>query len=178
MIFLAITTSLGGGVIRDVLLNKLPPAMFVNYGYVITAILTAVATFSAVYFQKNTALIDNQSLNRIMNLFDALGLGVFTISGVNTVVSSAGQQSFLFAVFIGMTTGIGGGMLRDVMLTEIPFVLRKHIYAVASLAGASVYYLLFQMGLNTIFSMFLGIAIILAIRILATIFRWKLPKAL
>ena len=117
-------------------------------------------------------------MDGINNVFDAIGLGVFSVTGVQ-VAEAAGQGSNLFfAVFLGLVTGIGGGLMRDVTVKEIPFVLKKRIYAVASLLGALSYCLLQRAGMGKSWSATLGMLLVFAVRMLATHFKWNLPKAL
>ena len=83
-----------------------------------------------------------------------------------------------FVVFLAMVTGVGGGILRDLMIKEIPFVLRKRIYAVASIAGGIVYYTLYvQLHMEIMTAAFIGIAVVFGLRMMATVFKWNLPKA-
>ena len=116
------------------------------------------------------------AIDAVVNVFDAVGLGVFTVSGMNLAITDDGIGNALLIIVLGMATGIGGGMLRDVMIGEIPFVLRKRIYAVASLAGAVVYYLMFMAKVNNTVGAVTGICVIFTIRMLATAFKWSLPK--
>ena len=88
-----------------------------------------------------------------------------------------GGNTFL-VTFLGMITAVGGGMLRDVLIKEIPFVLKKRIYAVAAIAGALCYALMVENGLSTVWAYSAGWAVTTALRLLATVFRWDLPKAL
>ena len=82
-----------------------------------------------------------------------------------------------FIVFLAMVTGVGGGVLRDLMIGEIPFVLRKRIYAVASILGGIVYYELVCHQMDDMAAAFIGIGIVFGLRMLATIFKWNLPRA-
>ena len=82
-----------------------------------------------------------------------------------------------FVVFLAMVTGIGGGVLRDLMIGEIPFVLRKRIYAVASILGGIVYYRLVYYQMEDMAAAFVGIGTVFGLRMLATVFKWNLPKA-
>lgn len=179
VIFCGIITALGGGTIRDILLGNLPPAMFKNYIYLIFAVITCLLTFIIACilktkFSENIIIID-----KVNNVFDAVGLGVFTVVGMNVAISSGFQDNFFFVIFLGMTTGCGGGILRDVIVSEVPFVLKKRIYAVASIAGGAVYYLLFIVfSQGAVLSAVAGISVIFLLRILASVFKWDLPKAI
>ena len=178
VIFLGVTTSLAGGIIRDVVFGRVPPVAFSDYKYMAIAIVTSLIVFilARVYhehYKDNLELI-----NTINNVFDAAGLGAFTITGANVAMGMGYRSNGFFMIFLAMITGIGGGVLRDLMIGEIPFVLRKRIYAVASLAGGFVYYLLsVKFWMETMSAAFVGIAIVFGLRMLATIFKWNLPKA-
>jgi uncharacterized membrane protein YeiH len=176
VIFLGMTTALGGGVIRDVFLGSLPPMMFSNYIYVAVAVGVSALMFIAALIWHDRYFSKREKIDAVVNVFDAVGLGVFTVSGMNLAIAHDGIGNFLLIIVLGVATGIGGGMLRDVMIGEIPFVLRKRVYAVASLAGGIVYYLMYSYRLNNVWSAVTGIAVVFAIRMLATAFRWSLPK--
>lgn len=130
VLVLATITALGGGTIRDILMDQMPPFYFERWEYLAAALGAALLT---LFMQR--ALL---RLWKPIILFDAFGLGLFTITGAQKAM----QYEFpLPAVLIlAMLTGIGGGMLRDVLRGEIPFVLKKEIYASASIAGALVFY--------------------------------------
>lgn len=178
VIFLGITTSLAGGIIRDVVIGRVPPAAFSDYKYMVIAIGSALVVFllARIYqdlYKNNIELIDT-----INNVFDAAGLGAFTITGANVAITLGYRENGFFVVFLAMVTGIGGGILRDLMIREIPFVLRKRIYAVASLAGGCIYYLLYvKLHVEIMAAAFVGIAVVFGLRMMATIFKWNLPKA-
>lgn len=177
--FSGIITALGGGTIRDVLLGNLPPAMFRNYIYLIFAVGACLITFVTASILKNKFSENITAIDKINNIFDALGLGVFTITGMNIAVSSGFGDNFFFVIFLGMTTGCGGGILRDVIDSDVPIVLRKRIYAVASLAGGILYYLLYiTFDCPVVISTVAGILLIFALRLFASVFRWHLPKAI
>ena len=109
-----------------------------------------------------------------MNVMDAIGLGAFTVIGINTALKVGYESTFLL-LFVGLITGIGGGMLRDIMAGTTPFVFVKHVYACASIAGAVV-----CLALRTVWTMSMamiaGAVVVIIIRILATRYRWNLPK--
>lgn len=172
-------TALGGGIIRDLLLGNLPPAMFKNYIYLIFAVGTCILTFITASilktkFSENIVIID-----RVNNVFDAMGLGVFTVVGINIAENGGFGDNFFFVIFLGMTTGCGGGILRDAIISEVPFVLKKRVYAVASIAGGCVYFLLSRIpAAGEFIPVIAGILVIFLLRIFASVFRWNLPKAL
>lgn len=173
VIFLAVTTALGGGVIRDVLLGQLPPRMFVSYPYLLVAVMAALIVFADAYVRRERYIMHKEKLDAVNNIFDAVGLAVFTISGMNVAMSVS--DNALLILILGMATGVGGGMLRDVMINTMPKVLRKRIYAVASIVGGGVYYLMHALGINDISSACVGMMVIFILRVLATFYKWNLP---
>ncbi len=110
-----------------------------------------------------------------MMLCDTVGLGIFTVVGVNSaIVCGYGEKRFLM-IFLGVMTGVGGGLLRDVMAGNMPYILVKHVYAVASLAGAVTFALLYP-SMSRLSGMFLGAGVVVIIRILAAHYLWNLPR--
>ena len=178
VIVLGVTTALGGGTIRDVLLGILPPRMFSNYAYVTAAALTSILVFIVEALMQERFRSKRESVERVMNLFDAVGLGIFTIIGIQASIEKGFGQNAFLSVFLGVLTGVGGGILRDVMSRETPAVLRKHIYAVASVAGGIFYYLCYYVGWNGGLPVLFSVLIVVIIRLLAAHYRWSLPKIL
>lgn len=175
-VFLGVISALGGGVIRDVLVGNIPPAMFSDYSYLLIAAGCSLLLFTLVLIWKNKINFHGNLIEKIIEIFDAVGLGVFTVTGINTGIACGYENNIFFILFLGMTTGIGGGMLRDVMVKEIPFVLRKRVYAVASLFGGIVYCILLKFSVDEIFSAVAAIVIIFAVRILSAAFKINLPR--
>lgn len=173
VIFLAVVTALGGGVIRDILLGVTPPKMFVSYVYLAVAAVAALVVFADAYIRREKYRKHRDKLDSINNMFDAVGLAVFTVSGMNTAMQQS--DNVLLILVLGMSTGVGGGMLRDMMINKMPKVLRKRVYAVASLLGGGVYYGLFALGVHETIAALSGMAVIIALRVLATVYKWNLP---
>lgn len=178
VLFLGMITALGGGAMRDVMLGQLPPAMFSNYIYVTVAIVTALAVFIAARLLRERYVLRETLIDQINNVFDALGLGVFAVVGADLAIAVGYESNGFLVVFMGMTTAIGGGVLRDLLLREIPFVLKKRIYALAAICGALAYYLLWLTALPDTLALFAGVGTTFVLRLLATFFKWDLPKAL
>ena len=177
VLFLAIIASLGGGVIRDVLLGHLPPRMFTSYIYIAIAVVSAAIVFIDAYTKREKYLSHKDKLDAVVNVFDAVGLAAFTVSGMDMAIEACGMSNPLLLTALAMTTGTGGGMLRDILTNSMPMVLRKHIYAVASLAGALLYYLLLVLGVENLISAIATMGFIFGLRMLATKYRWNLPRA-
>ena len=177
VIVLGITTALAGGIFRDMLVGRVPPAAFSDGTYMKIAFVTSVIVFLAAWMFSDKYVNNIQVIDTINNIFDAAGLGAFTITGAKVAMSMGYMDNSFFVIFLGMVTGVGGGILRDLMIGEIPFILRKRIYAVASLLGDCIYYVLLSKNVSDMTAAFIGIGIVFSLRMLATIFRWNLPKA-
>lgn len=179
VLVLAFITSFGGGVIRDLILD-LPTPGFFTPSYrpaIITCLITVVIVIAFAMCFKRVFIEKEALINKLNNYIDAVGLGAFTVSGVKLAIS-VGQTAPFIAIMMGMIACIGGGMIRDVMLGTIPFVLRKRIYAIAALAGAGVYYLLWYFSVDEAAAMIIGALTTIVIRMLATIFKLNIPKAI
>lgn len=178
VLVLGLITSMGGGLMRDVVLGNVPPNMFNNPIMVRAGLLAAVYTYIVVCKKLHfIPWLKDNVFQDVLNFSDAIGLGLFTITGVN-VANDAGYGScHMMVIFLGMLTGVGGGMLRDIFAGISPMILHKHIYACASIFGAVVYMLLLTRTSKEI-AMILGIALITMIRILAYYYKWNLPKAI
>jgi len=175
VIVLGVTTAVGGGMIRDVLLGNTPPAAFCDPGYVAWAVGAAVAVFCLVRLHWRSR--SRQRFDTLLNLVDAVGLGIFAVIGVRTAIESGYGENGFLSVFVGVLTGVGGGMLRDSMAGEVPKIFRKRIYAVAALAGAMSYYFLAGTVLPAPGAIVLSSGLVVLIRLLATHYEWDLPRA-
>ena len=178
VIFLAGITALGGGTLRDMLIGHFPPRMFTNYHYLLMAAVCAVAVFIVARIFKERYVRSEKLIEQINNVFDAIGLGIFAVSGARIGMEAGFADNGFLVTFLGMTTAVGGGMIRDVLLQEMPFVLKKRVYAVAAIAGALCYWVLETLGAPPRMAYGLGWALTVALRLMATVFRWNLPKAL
>ena len=165
VVVLAVTTALGGGVIRDVLIGVHPPTSLRSWPYLLVPALTGLVVFR---FHPQVA-----RLRRSVQLLDAAGLGLFVTSGTATALAFDAPP--YTACLIGMTTGIGGGALRDVLLREIPLVLRREIYALAALAGSVVVVLGDRLQLPHWLGALVGAVLASAIRVLALWRHWNAP---
>lgn len=176
VIVLGVLTAVGGGMMRDILLGNLPPALFINPVYVVVAFVTVLVLFTIMYL--NAKVLEGNSIEtyeKIMGVFDAIGLGAFTVTGINTAVEAGYGEYLFFAVFLGVLTGVGGGVLRDILAGQTPYILRKHFYACASLAGALLYIILLP-RVHEGLAMIISACLVVVIRLLAAHYRWNLPK--
>ncbi len=176
VISLGIITATAGGVMRDIIAGSFPPSAFVHPVYVLTAGITSLVVFLYAYFRyTRKAHLSFSRYAFMLSLGDAIGLGIFTTMGMHTVIELHGMDNGFLCVFSGMVTGIGGGVLRDMMLHEQPEVFRKYVYALASIIGGIVSYVLFLYGESNI-AIYGGSVLIICIRLLAAHYRWSLPK--
>lgn len=171
VVFLGLITAFGGGILRDCLIGQIPPAFFTNYWMLLAGGLAALAVFWVARLLKERYFSKTHTIEQINNVFDALGLGAFAVTGAQVTVEAGFERQWFLVLAMGLITAIGGGLLRDLMLREIPFVLQKHIYAIAALAGTAVYYLLRAFWIAAP----AGIAVTFLLRLLATRFKWNLP---
>lgn len=166
VLVLGVTTAIGGGIIRDILMGKFPPESLRNPLYAFIAIGVSLLVF--LPFLRKRINVDHL----IFVLIDALGLGTFTVIGIET---ASGLDNAFLQVFLGVLTGVGGGVLRDLFATRPPVIFVKHFYATASLIGAVACVLLYPLSKEI--AMIAGIVLILLLRVLAARFRWHLPKS-
>jgi len=174
---LGMTTAVGGGMIRDLILGVNPPVMFQNPTYALIAIAFSVLIFCGLYFFQNK-LINNKVqgvYDKLMMIFDSLGLGLFTVVGVTTAINIGYETTGFLQIFVGVLTGVGGGVLRDIMAGNTPYIFVKHVYASASIIGAIVCVLV-ERWFGELPAMLIGAAVVFVIRILAAHFKWNLPS--
>ena len=136
---LGVVTAVGGGMIRDIVLGIIPPNVFTNPVYALVATITSCVVF-LVFYWKRQLLEGHMRLtyDRVMLVMDSIGLGIFTVVGVNTGIRSGYMDNVFLLVFLGTITGVGGGLMRDMMAGVPPYIFVKHIYACASIVGAVV----------------------------------------
>lgn len=174
--FIGVITSVGGGMLRDVLMGKCPPAIFSNTYIFLIAALTSLMVFIVAYIHRTHFESLKEKIERINNIFDAVGLSAFTVTGTEIACNGGFSDKILFVVLMGMMTGVGGGIFRDVLVSKTPYVLKKHIYALASISGSLLYYVIGIVMKNELLGTIAAMLLVFIIRMLATKFRWKLPK--
>ncbi len=175
VIFVGCITAFGGGISRDVLMGRFPPNIFSNTEFLALAAVSCILTFIFSYKKRKSFGDFRKRLEVINNFFDAVGLAAFTVTGTQSAIYCGFSTYPVFAISMGVLTGIGGGMLRDVLVDKTPYVLRKHVYALASALGGCLYFYT-RVFINKSIAAFVSVAIIILIRIMATKFHWKLPK--
>lgn len=176
VIFIGCITAVGGGIMRDIMLGAVPPAAFVNPYPMLIAAIASAAVFVVAYAFRGRYTRLRARVDVINNVFDAIGLAAFAVMGTESAVAAGYGDNVLFCVSLGTVTCIGGGMLRDVMTNSTPYVLKKRIYALASIAGCLFYLVLSGLDLHPSVPTFAAMILVFAIRMLATVFKWSLPK--
>lgn len=174
--FLGIITALGGGMLRDMLIGNHPPVIFSLSYLLILALLTSIIVFIISYINKQHFFEFKEKIEKINNLFDAIGLAAFTVTGTQMACDAGFSDKIIFVIFMGMLTGVGGGIFRDVLVSQTPYVLKKHVYAVASITGSVLYYIISITFGYDYLGTFISMVTVVLIRLLAAKYRWKLPK--
>ena len=170
VLVLSFAAASAGGITRDLLIGSVPPSAIRDWRYMAASVLGGLLIF--IWFPRS------QRSSRVRNfvlLFDAAGLGLFAVTGTQKAMGYGLNP--VMAALLGMLTGIGGGMMRDVLVAEIPNVLRSDLYAVAALAGAVVVVIGHQFDLTPTVAAVLGALICFGLRLLAIRRRWQLPVA-
>jgi uncharacterized membrane protein YeiH len=167
ILVLSFVTGNFGGITRDLLIGAVPPAALTDSRYLLVSVLAGLITF---FWYAGVDRLRNPVL-----MFDAVGLSFFAVAGAQKAIAYG--LSPVMSALLGMLTGIGGGMTRDVLLTEIPDVLRSDLYAVAALGGASIVVMGHLVGLSYGVSALVGGALCFGLRFMAIRHRWHLPTA-
>lgn len=134
VMILGLTTAVGGGIIRDLILGITPPATFRDPLYAATALITAILVF--LPWVRRLFQRYRRAYDLLMLAMDSIGLGIFTVIGVQAAFAQSGSYNLFLLTFVGVITGVGGGVLRDIMAGNTPYIFVKHIYACASLGRA------------------------------------------
>ncbi len=164
---LGLTTGIGGGTIRELLLGNTPPVLLTDFNYFYAAVTVSLIAF----FYRGKV----ESRKRWFYIFDAIGLGTFTVIG-----SFAGQQAGLGGIgigFLAILTAVGGGILRDVFVGEVPLIFKKEIYASAAIIGTIVFQILLKLGFDLNWVLLASLLITTFVRLAGMHFKWSLPCA-
>lgn len=165
VVVVATITAIGGGTVRDTLLGRTPVFWIQDDTYLFVAISTAIISFYI--------LRKREPMQRLLLIFDALGLAVFTVIGVD-VARSVGVSP-LVAIIMGVMTGTFGGIIRDLLFSRVPLILRREIYATAALIGALVDVCLIALGMDADVVAILSVITTFSVRMLSVRQRWSLP---
>jgi uncharacterized membrane protein YeiH len=165
VLFLSFVVAVAGGMMRDVLIGAVPPVAVTEIHYSLIAIFGGLITF---YWYPKVASLQHQIL-----LLDAVGLALFAVIGAQKAIERGINP--LMASLMGMLTGIGGGMTRDILAGDTPFVLKSDLYAVAALAGGAIVSAGYAIDISPFFSMLLGAAVCIFLRLMAIYRGWRAP---
>lgn len=172
---LGIFTAVGGGMVRDIIIGIVPSAL-INPVYVIVAMCAALCVFIVLLLRKKHLHGRfRAAYDTVMLIMDALGLGIFTAVGVRTGINAGYPDNTFLLVFLGTLTGVGGGLLRDVMAGVPPYIFVKHIYALASIAGACVFIIIYRF-FGEVAALIGASVLVVTIRLLAAHYHWNLPR--
>ena len=167
IVILATITGVAGGTVRDIVLGRFPPNSIIDPAYVVITVITGIVLFFLY-----------SKLKKHWNVFlkfDAIGLGIFTVIGATFAYSIFGLN-FLAIVSAGILTAVGGGILRDVFVNQVPIVFVKELYASASFVGVIVFYLILVADGDIYIATIAGILITTGLRIVAMKYNWNLPR--
>jgi uncharacterized membrane protein YeiH len=169
VLVVSFATASAGGILRDLLIGAVPPATIADWRYLAAAMLAGVVTF---YWHRGIERLRNP-----VRVFDAAGLGLFAVAGTQKALA-AGLNPVMAAV-LGMLTGIGGGIMRDLLLSRVPLVFRPEteLYALAALAGSVVVVVGHWLEWPAIPAAIAGAVLCFVLRLLAIWFDWRLPSA-
>ena len=176
VIVLGLVTAVGGGIFRDIIIGKLPPSAFQDARNPLIAIGAAFTAFViGAILSRRKQNRHSTIWNHVLLVSDAIGLGAFTVLGIRNVQEQTGYEDFAMLLFVGVVTGVGGGIIRDIFAGNVPYIFRKHVYATASIAGAVSYLLLEKTGYPELAAI-ISVIIVLVLRLLAAKFQWNLPR--
>lgn len=164
--FAAFVTAVGGGSIRDLFIGNLPVSWLNDINYLIVILLGVAATF---LFNRRILV-----LRKTLFLFDTIGIGVFTIIGLQKALQFGIHP--VMAGIMGLFSAVLGGVIRDTLCNDIPLIFKKEIYATACLLGAAVFFLLIKMNIPEDYTTVITIVIIILIRTLSVRYNWSLPR--
>lgn len=176
VVFLGFVTAFFGGIMRDIIIGIDVPYVFSKFYLVMVSIVTSLIVFVICYIKRKKFNDLEEKISYINNFFDAIGLGAFTVMGVETAFASGLSSNMFLSVTLGVLTAVGGGVVRDVLANTAPYILTKHIYALVSILGACLYYVMRICMVSVTISSAVVISFVFVIRMLATKYRWKLPK--
>ncbi len=163
---IAFITALGGGTLRDVLIGQLPVSWMYNLNY---GLIVLLSTLAAMFFSN---IIGNYQ--KTLLTFDSLGLGLFTVVGIQKGILLDFHPAVCIA--LGTITACFGGVIRDILLNNIPLIFQKEVYATACILGGVVYFVLMRLQMNEMITEMVSITFIVVFRLVAVRFNWQLPS--
>ncbi len=163
---IAFITALGGGTLRDVLIGQLPVSWMYNLNY---GLIVLLSTLASIFFSN---IIGNYQ--KTLLTFDSLGIGLFTVVGIQKGIMLDFHPAVCIA--LGTITACFGGVIRDILLNNIPLIFQKEVYATACILGGVVYFVLMRLQMNEMITEMISITFIVVFRLVAVRFNWQLPS--
>ena len=173
---LAIMAACGGGLTRDIVMGSFPPQMFINPFYVMVAVIVANIVFLIMYFRKSVPEKFFGVYDKGLFIFDTLGLAAFMVDGVMIGANFGYDDNMFLLVFLGFITGVGGGVLRDVLANQMPAIFVKHVYALPVIIGGIIMVIIHEIMNTWNVAMVVSFVFVILFRFMASHFRWNLPK--
>ncbi|MBR2783744.1 MAG: TRIC cation channel family protein [Firmicutes bacterium] len=174
VVMLGVIAATGGGLVRDMMLGQVPPVMFQKPMYFVTAVIVSVLMLIPAVHRFTVRHQRNYDL--VMLISDSAGLGLFTAAGLAAAINAGYGDNQFLVIFTGVLTGVGGGLMRDVVSQSLPYIFTKHFYAsaciIGSVAGALTWDVLGEQSAT-----YLCAVLVFVVRLLAARFRWKMPRA-
>lgn len=167
VLVLGIVTATGGGTLRDLLMGDTPPFIFKDETYLYLSVAVSIAVF---IFHRHLDILANPLL-----FLDAVGLGTFVVIGASKALEF--KFGFVGTIMMGVMTATAGGMVRDLLSSQVPMVLQREVYASACIAGAALLYLLDRTTVPVPWSLLAAAMTVTVIRLLAVRYNWSLPRA-
>lgn len=176
VVVVAVITAMGGGLIRDTVIGIFPQKVFTEPSGALISSLSGVVVFGIKYWSVRTGFHILHENKMIVYIADTVGLAAFTVIGVNAGINAGYSSNVFLLVFLGAVTGVGGGVLRDITLKEIPEVFVRHVYACASIFGAAVFVGIYDLFGLPAASAVISVVFTALIRAAAIIFKLNLPS--
>ncbi len=173
---LAIMTACGGGLTRDIVMGNFPPKMFINPFYVLVAAIVANIVFFIMFFHKGVPEKFTGAFDKGLFISDTLGLAAFMVDGVMIGANFGYEDDLFLLVFLGFITGVGGGVLRDVLSIQMPAIFVKHVYALPVIIGGIVMVTMHEIMHTWNIAMISSFALVILLRVMARHYLWNLPK--
>ncbi len=185
ILILTLIEVFGGGVLRDLIINKGAPHLFwdIEYFYLAgVAIIVSFIWFFIGYFNKSASFIEKHRHDMWIYVLDAVGVAIFCVAGCKTAYKGIDPKfstfgSYVFIIFLGVVSGVCGGIFRDICIGEIPKAFKKHFYITPAVIGTLIYAILYVNGVNELFITLACSLLIIVLRTLAIIFKWNIPAA-
>jgi uncharacterized membrane protein YeiH len=173
LLVLGFSTALGGGLIRDALLHR-TPAAFIDIGPALYALIGCVIVMFSHWLSRNKVFGLTDPESRAFLVLDAIGLAAFTVLGAEA--GAAAGLNIFGIIMLAAITGVGGGMIRDLLAGDVPLVLNADFYATATIIGAIIFYALYRLSIDPPIVSMATFAATLLLRLLAIQYKWQLPK--